>query len=148
MKFDRGHETIEHTADMGISGWGPDEPVAFKETALAMFELIVDGEGLEPKRDVDIEAAGNSYEELLVDFLNMLLTRADIEELVFLDVEMKALSSNAENDEYYLRAIARGVPRDGVRNSLLREVKAVTYFGVSVGRDESGNTRATVVVDL
>ena len=148
MEHEHGHETIEHTADMGISGWGFNENVAFEEIALALFELIVDGEGLEPKGNVDIEAEGNSYDELLVDFLNVLLTRSDIEELVFLDVDIGEISRDAETNEYHLHATARGVPRDRVRDRLLREVKAATYYGVSVGRDESGNTRATVVVDL
>jgi len=148
MEHEHGHETIEHTADMGISGWGIDEIVAFEEVALAMFELIVDGEGLEPKRNVDITAEGNSYEELLVDFLNVLLMKADIDELVFLDIEMKFMLGDAAKDEYYLSAVARGVPRELVGERLLREVKGATYYGVSVGCDESGNKRATVVVDL
>jgi len=148
MEHEQGHETIEHTADMGISGWGLNENIAFEEIALALFELIADGEGLEPKRNIGIEAEGNSYDELLVDFLNELIMRADIEELVFFDVDTGEISHDAETNEYHLYAIARGVPRDQVRDRLLREVKGVTYYGVSVGRDKSGNTRATVVVDL
>jgi SHS2 domain-containing protein len=48
MEFEceRGHDTIEHTADMGICGWGRIENDAFEEAALAMFELMVDGEDL------------------------------------------------------------------------------------------------------
>lgn len=148
MEYEHGHETIEHTADMGISGWGFNENIAFEEIALALFELIVDGEGLKPKRNIDIEAEGNSYDELLVDFLNELIMRADIEELVFFDVDTGEISRDAETGEYHLHAIALGVPRDQVKDRLLREVKGVTYYGVSVGRDELGNTRATVVVDL
>lgn len=148
MGPEHGHETIEHTADMGISGWGHDERVAFKEIALAMFELIVDGEGLEPKRNVHIKAEGKSYEELLVDFLNVLLMKSDIEEVVFIEIAMDEILHDDVTKEFHLCAVARGVPRDRVKDRLIREVKAATYCGVSVGRDKSGRMRTTVVVDL
>ncbi len=148
MMKGRGHETVEHTADMGLAGWGRHENEAFEEVALAMFELIVDGEGIEPRRNVSIRAEGEDDEELLVDFLNTLLMVADLEELVFLDVEVRKTGGDFATGEFFLDAVARGVPIDEVKDRLIREVKAVTYYGVSVGRDENGCTKATVVVDL
>lgn len=148
MERGRGHETIEHTADMGIAGWGCGEFEAFEEVALALFELVVEREGLKSTREVDIEAEGEDYEELLVDFLNNLLMKADIEEIAFLDVEVKVIVIDTPTNKFCLKAVARGLSRSRVRDRLLREVKAATYLGVSVGRDESGRTRATVVVDL
>ncbi len=148
MRRKRGHETIEHGADMGITGWGQVLNEAFEEIALAMFELIVDGEGIEPRKSIDIRAEGRDNEELLVDFLNNLLMKADIEEIVLLDVEVKFIWGNHATREYYLNAIARGVPIGEVREKLLREVKAATYFGVSVSEKMYEDTVATVVVDL
>ncbi len=148
MRRKRGHETIEHGADMGITGWGQVLNEAFEEIALAMFELIVDGEGIEPRKSIDIRAEGRDNEELLVDFLNNLLMKADIEEIVLLDVEVKFIWGNHATREYYLDAIARGVPIGEVREKLLREVKAATYFGVSVSEKMYEDTVATVVVDL
>jgi len=139
---------MEHAADMGITGWGPTRNEAFEEIARAMFELIVDGEGIETPRSVDIRAEGEDYEELLVDFLNALLTSADIEELVFLDVEVKRIEGDRAARALSLEAVARGVPIDEVRERLLREVKAATYYGASVESSSTGNSRATVVVDL
>ncbi len=147
MKKARGHETVEHAADMGITGWGGYTNEAFEEIALAMFELVVDGKGIEPKRSVAIRAEGKDEEELLVDFLNNLLMKADIEELVFLDVEVKIICGDCATHEFFLDAVARGVPIDTVRDRLLREVKAVTYCGVSVTDRMEGST-AIVVVDL
>ncbi len=148
MNNERGHETVEHTADMGLTGWGRFENEAFEEVALAMFELIVDGEGIEPRKNIPISAEGKDEKELLVDFLNTLLTVADIEELVFLDVDVRMIWGDNATHEFFLDAVAHGVPIGEVRERLLQEVKAVTYYGVSLGRDQSGNTRATVVVDL
>lgn len=148
MERSRGHETIEHTADMGICGWGPLESDAFEETALAMFELIADGKELKPTTTVDIEAEGNSLEELLVEFLNALLTKADIGELVFLAVETEIVNADCATGKYSLRACAHGIPRDSVKDRLIREVKAATYCGASVQRDPSVGLRARCVVDL
>lgn len=148
MEKKRGHETVEHAADMGIRGWGGFESEAFEEIALAMFELIVDGEGIEPRKSIDIRAEGKDNEELLVDFLNNLLMMADIEELVFLGVEVRKIWSDKAGRQYYLDAVAGGVPIAEMRDRLVREVKAATYYGVSVTTDRSGITSATVVVDL
>lgn len=148
MNTRRGHGTVEHAADMGIKGWGCNEKEAFEEIALAMFELIVDGEGIKPVESVEIMSEGDDSEELLVDFLNKLLMRADIEELVFLGVRIERISGDTEKRGRRLLAVARGVPLDEVREKLIREVKAATYYGVSVTSDRFGNTTATVVVDL
>jgi SHS2 domain-containing protein len=147
MNKERGHETLEHAADMGITGWGRFENEAFEEIAFAMFELIVDGEGIEPNKSVAIRAEGRDSEEMLVDFLNNLIMRADIEELVFLDVEVKMIWGNHATHEFFLDAVAHGVPIKTVRDRLLREVKAVTYCGVSVTNRMEGSS-AMVVVDL
>ena len=148
MNDKRGHDNVEHAADMGITGWGNGMSEAFEETALAMFELIVEREGIEPRVSVDIRASGRDKEELLVDFLNNLLTRAGLEELVFLAVDVKSMREEDEAHEFRLEATASGVPVGLVRERLLREVKAVTYFGVSVAEDGFGTTTATAVVDL
>ena len=147
MKKERGHETVEHGADMGITGWGSFANEAFEEIALAMFELIVDGEGIEPTKSMPVRAEGESEEELLVDFLNNLLMKADIEGLVLLAVEIKWNYGDHAAKEFHLDAVARGVPIDRVRDRLLREVKAVTYFGVSV-KNRMDSSTVTVVVDL
>ena len=148
MEKNRGHETIEHGADMGIRGWGSETREAFEEIARAMFELIVDGEGIEPEKRFDVRAEGETEEELLVDFLNGLLTRADIEEMVFLDVDIDMLEETEGTGTWHIEAVAGGVPMAGVGERLLREVKAATYYGLSVKREDSGNTTVTAVVDL
>ena len=121
---------------------------AFEEVALAMFELMIDGEDIEPRKSIYIKAEGCDNEELLVDFLNTLLMKADIEELALLDVEVKCIEGDDATRQYDLYAVARGVPIEEVRNRLLREVKAVTYYGVSVEDGIGENARATVVADL
>jgi SHS2 domain-containing protein len=146
VKPARGHDTIDHTADMGISGWGPAVEQAFEETALAMFELMIDCNGLEPNVELAIEAEGKTLTELLVEFLNRFLRDADIEGVAFLSVGVDSITERSGS--FRLEGRARGISREEARDRLLVEVKAATYYGASVKEDEKGFWVARCVVDL
>ena len=131
---------------MGIMGWGARVEEAFEETALAMFELMIEGDGLEPSREIKFEVQGESLPDLLTEFLNRLLLDADIAELAFLSVHV---SSIAEREgAYCLAGGAKGISRSEMRDRLLVEVKAATYYGAAVAKDEIGRWEARCVVDL
>ena len=142
----RGHDTIEHTADMGIRGWGPNIEQALEEAALAMLELTIDGAGLDPEIETEFGVAGPSLEELLVEILNALLLYSDINELAFLSVHIDPISEIKKG--FSVKGKAIGVPRKDVRDRLLVEVKAATYYGASVAKREDGLWEARCVVDL
>ena len=63
----RGNETFEHTADMGVRGWGPDPGSAISEAAMAMFSLMMELDGVMPDIEAGVSAEGVCLEELLVD---------------------------------------------------------------------------------
>lgn len=143
---ERGHETLEHTADMGIRGWGGSFEAALEETAASMFELMADINGLIPGVDVTIACSGTDKEELLVEFLNTLIYKADIEELILCDTVIGRCEKKREG--WSLEASARGVPRKEITERLLVEVKAATYCGISVAETGEGKWTAQCVVDL
>lgn len=143
----RGHDTLDHTADMGIVGWGAGQGEAFEEIAAAMFELIAGkawGETI--TSEVPIRCEGRRRVDLLVEFLNELLTMADIEDVVFTSVSVVRLEH--ENDLWKLEALAAGVRREAAGWRLQREVKAATYCGARVGEAGAGIWEARCVVDL
>lgn len=142
----RGHETIEHTADMGIRGWGPTVEQAFEEIAIAMLELIAEGEGIEAWDEIHLVVEGESLTELLIAFLNRLLLDADIEELAFISVEIESMEEREGG--WRLEGTAYGVPRKDVSDRLLAEVKAATYCGALVRKDEEERWTARCVVDM
>lgn len=142
----RGHKTIEHTADMGICGWGKSPVEAFEETASAMFGLMVERKGVDPSKEMDIRCEGGDQMELLIEFLNVLLSKADIEEVVFLAVSIDVFEKKEKS--WMLEARARGIERRNVMDRLLTEVKAATYYGASVMENEKGTWEARCVVDL
>ena len=142
----RGHETLEHTADMGLRGWGGSPAEAFEETALAMFELMVDRHGMAAEIDHRLSIGGRDLTGLLIEFLNELLSFADIEDTAFVSVSIERLEGGGEDWE--LDAVIGGIPRGKCRKRLLSEVKAATWYGASVGRDSDGRWVAGCVVDL
>ena len=142
----RGHETLEHTADMGLRGWGRTPAEAFEEAALAMFGLMVDGRSLRGETEHRLSIGGRDLTDLLVEFLNELLSLGDIEDTVFLSVKVERLEG--DGDEWDLEAVIGGVPRGRCAESLLSEVKAATWYGASVERDSGGRWTAGCVVDL
>ncbi len=142
----RGHETLEHTADMGLRGWGGSPAEAFEETALAMFELMVDRHGMAAEIDHRLSIGGRDLTGLLIEFLNELLSLADIEDTAFVSVIIERLEGGGEDWE--LDAVIGGIPRAKCRKRLLSEVKAATWYGASVGHDRDGRWVAGCVVDL
>lgn len=142
----RGHGTIEHTADMGIRGWGASIAEAFEETALAMFELMADLDGVTADREITVSCNGIDREELLVEFLNALLARADLEEMVLQSVEVGRVEN--AGGQWSLTARAGGAPRETVAGRLLTEVKAATYYGASVRMSGGDRWEARCVVDI
>ena len=139
----RGHETLEHTADMGLRGWGSSPEEAFEETAQAMFDLIVDRRGASPREEYPLAATGRDLTELLIEFLNGLLSLSDIEECVFVEVRIVWMGRGA--DGWKLESIAGGIPLDECRGRLLGEVKAATWYCASVVRCDDGRYMAECV---
>ena len=142
----RGHETFDHTADMGLRGWGETPAEAFEETALAMFGLMIDKRGAGPENDYTLSIGGRDLTGLLIEFLNELLSLADVEETAFVTVSIGKLEGGGE--EWELDAVIGGIPRVKCRKRLLSEVKAATWYGASVDCEKDGRWVAGCVVDL
>ena len=142
----RGHETIDHTADMGIRGWGTTPAEAFEEAAAAMFELMVNADGLEPSKRISISREGRDLVDLFLNFLNGLLSEADLEGVVPFRASVGALEERA--GKWVVEATADGMPVAEAAGRLLVEVKAATCYGSSVRERRRGEWVAQCVVDL
>ncbi len=142
----RGHGTLEHAADMGVEGWGETIEEAYEETALAMFELIAETEIDPVDLDRDIKATGLDREELLIEFLNGLLTLMDLEESVCSGVKVERIV--VEEAECRLEGKAGLVKRSRIEEKLHGEVKGASYFGARVIKAGPGKWEARCVLDL
>jgi SHS2 domain-containing protein len=132
---------------MGIRGWGRTPEEAFEEAAAAMFELMVDARGLDPSSHSTISREGADLTELLVEFLNGMLSDADLSGSVYIRAAVTRLERLSDGT-WALDAAIGGVPLDEVRDRLRIEVKAATYCGASVLESNPGVWVARCVVDL
>jgi SHS2 domain-containing protein len=132
--------TFDHGADIGVLGEGATIEEAFAGAARAMFSVMVDLEGVEPREAVDVSCAASDPELLLVQWLNALLAEADMRGMVFCDFEVRLLDGG-------LTGTARGEPFDPERHAPGVEVKGATLTELEVS-NEGGRWRARTVVDV
>ena len=130
-------EELDHTADWKIRVWGKDYADLFRNAALAMYVLM--GKkvrtGPEVAREVEVEAV--DYPSLLVAWLNELLFLSEVNEELYDDVEILAISPER------LRARVRGF----VGKCELSKIKAATYHDLEIRETDKG-VEATVVFDV
>ncbi|MBI4372227.1 MAG: archease [Candidatus Omnitrophica bacterium] len=132
----RGHETFEHTADIGIRAWGSEFSELFEEAAKALFSVIVDLKTVKPAQLIHIELStekkgtGNTFclspffngnaEELFLKWLKELLFLSETKHMFFSQFKILDLSPGK------LVAEAEGESVDAKKHIMGREVKAIT----------------------
>ncbi len=132
MKF----EHFEHGADVGVRGFGATAGEAFEGAARALFDLLAEGGSAvrsEVEEHFEVEAPG--LEELLVAFLNELISIADTRGLVFGDFRVEIRGGGST--PFRLAARARGEPFDPARHEFTVQPKGATYTGLRVAQEDS-----------
>jgi len=134
------YQKFDHGADIGIRGIGKTVEEAFAEAAKAMFDVMVDIGNVQTKKEVKITTKAENKEELLIEFLNKLLSEADLKNMVF--SEFKVLIEYNK-----LTAIAIGEKLNPKKHNIKTEVKAATYSMLKIGQ-ENNNYFAQCVIDV
>jgi protein archease len=122
---------LPHTADIAIQIVVPDEASLRAAGIDALRESLVGSSPVQALAERPIEPQGRDDAERLVHFL---------EEALYLYAADQFVPGRASP------AGVLGEPFDPTRHTAQREVKAVTYHGATVRRDEAG-LHATLVVD-
>ena len=135
------YEFFEHTADLGLRIRAGQLTTLFEEAACALFSaIVVNFEQVQPVDEATFELEADRRDDLLRDWLGELLYAFHADHRLFATFEVRL-------DGNRLEAVARGEPIDPTRHEIDAEIKAVTYHGLKVQRDESG-WLAEVIVDL
>lgn len=137
-------EHYEHTADIGIRGYGDTLEEAFEAVAIALFDVMVDVRKVEKKEVREIEVEGEDLYSLLYNFLEELLILHDTEGLVFGDFEVKIEKTE---QGYRLKAKAYGEELSE-KHEPKEEVKAITYHEMEIKQLTSGEWMAQLVPDI
>lgn len=130
MKF----EHFEHAADVGVRGFGATPAEAFEGAALAVCALLSeDPSRVRTSLEESFELRAAGLEELLVAYLNEIISLADTRGLVFGDFEVRIEGGGSAG--YTLSAKARGELFDPARHEWTVQPKGATYTGLRVARD-------------
>jgi len=130
-------EELEHTADLALKVRGHSLQEIFANAAYGMFSLMADLGGVEPTVSHEISLESLDYEALLVDWLNELLYRHEVEEEIYTHFEIEALSPIS------LSATVWG----GKMAASKLTVKAATFHDLEI-RETGDGYLATVVFDV
>ncbi|MGC8940455.1 MAG: archease [Candidatus Nanoarchaeia archaeon] len=76
------------TADVAFEAYGKDLNELFANSALAMFEAIVNTKQIKPKEEKEVKAEGEDLQSLMFNWLNSLLVFVDSENLAFSEFEV------------------------------------------------------------
>ena len=137
-------EHYEHTADIGIRGYGDTLEEAFEAVATALFDVMVDVRKVDRKEMREIEVEGEDLYALLYSFLEELLILHDTEGLVFGDFEV---GIEKTKEGYKLKAKAYGESLSE-KHEPKEEVKAITYHEMNIKQFEDGTWMTQLVPDI
>ncbi|NOZ80354.1 MAG: archease [DPANN group archaeon] len=137
--MEKPYEYLEHTADAKFRAYGKTLEEAFKNAALAMFNIITDTGKVAPRIEKTFEVTGEDRESMLYDFLEQFVFLVDTEH--FLLHEVKELSI----DGFTLKATLVGDTLAG--HDVHTAIKSMTYNDMFI-REEDGRFVIQAVVDL
>ena len=134
----RSFEFISHTAEAGIRVRAGSLPELYRAALEGVAEWLKPGlaRTVERREQMVVEAA--MPETLLVDFLIDVLTRSQIERVVFFDLELNRLE--AQRAECVL--LGREV------EDFDDDIKAITYHGAGIRTDADGCYETEVIFDI
>ncbi len=134
-----GFEVIDHTADWSIRVWGRDLAELLRQAALGMNTLMI-GEDTAvslPAITRRLTLDADDAESLLVDWLSELAYWAEMEQVVFPEFVLTAVTPT------HLQATLHGGPVA----ELLKHIKAVTYHNLAITLTANG-LETTIVFDV
>jgi len=120
------YEILDHTADVCVRVYGKSIGEVLKNAACAMMDMVTDREKVNPVEEIEIEAQGETEEELLVHWLQEILYFHQAKKMVFRDFEVILLN------ETRVKGKAFGENIDLEKHELSSDIKAVTYHNLKI----------------
>ncbi len=122
----QGFQILDHTADVGIRATGTDMAEAFANAARGMFSIITDLNTIRRRESHQVTVTAPDQEALLVNWLNELLYRFEVDGLLFADFAIGVMSQRK------MQATCTGERVDLQQHPMKTGVKAATYHGLEV----------------
>ena len=128
----KSYEPIDHTADVGVRAYGKTLEELFRNAAIGMFEIIADLDTVGTTEIREIGLCAETVEELYILWHQELLFRSAVDQAVYKEFIFKEISQQG------LLASIHGEKFNRDKQSLKKEIKAVTYHALKVERTKDG----------
>ena len=145
MTGEKGYRFLEHTADAYIAAYGKNLAEAFENAAAAMFEVMTDLGKVAPEVEDHVEVAAEDEQALLYSWLEALLVKSEINEMLYSKFEIFELTKTA--DEIKLKAKIWGEKFNPEKHVQKVGVKAVTYHQMEIIK-EPAKTTVKFILDI
>ena len=139
--MEKDFDVIEHTADIGIAAYGADLKQVFANAARGLFSLITELDAISEKNIYHIQVTAPDREALLLQWLNELIYRFEVKEMLFHRFTINTLT-NTE-----LKATGYGEKIDLAKHELKIQVKAATFHMLKIKQNNDG-WEAQVIFDV
>jgi SHS2 domain-containing protein len=130
MSHKKSYEFLEHTADAYIAAYGKNLVEAFENAAIAMFDVMTEVEKIKPTVEDHVEAQGHDEYSLLYSWLEALLTKSDINGMLYSKFRISDIERTA--NELRLRGRMWGEKFRPEKHVQKVGVKAVTYHRMEI----------------
>ncbi len=131
-------ETLHHTADLKIKVFGKTKKELFQNALFGMVENLKPKLKNKQKTKQKVEVKSFDRQTLLVDFLNEILYLSQANKEVYNEIKFKKLTDN----ELEVEVIGQKI------KSLEKEIKAVTYHGLTIYQKKDKNWEAVILFDI
>jgi SHS2 domain-containing protein len=145
MAKKRNFKFLEHMADAYIAAYGKDLAEAFENAAAAMFEVMTDIEKVKPEVEDYVEVEATDEYALLYNWLEELLVKSEINEMLYSKFEISELARTA--DGFRLKAKIWGEKFNPEKHPQKVGVKAATYHQMEITK-EPGKTTVKFILDI
>ncbi len=135
---------IDHTADVAADLTGRSPAELFASAAHALTDTITDRTLVSAETAERVQVESGSLEDLLVDWLNELLYRFEVRNLLVRDAEV---ALTPDGDRWQLDATVRGEAFDPARHPMRVLVKSATYHSLHIV-ERDGHWSARIVFDI
>lgn len=134
-------EYLDISGDAGLRIYGKGLPDLFVNAARGLYSLITDTGSIRVDKTIQVIAAGETTESLLIAFLNELVFYLDAEGFIGRDIEIKSLKAES------VEATVSGEEFDPDRHERRLLIKAATYHNITVEKMD-GVWAASVIFDI
>jgi SHS2 domain-containing protein len=135
------YEQTDHTADIGLRIFGKSLPDLFANAGYALCDTLSDLSQVNPVKKETFSLQRDSVEELLVEWMGVLLFSFETENLLFKNFCIISI------DNHTLTAEAGGDIFNNDIHTIKNVIKAVTYHQLKI-EETNGLWQAEVILDI